>query len=436
MSAADCAAKFPLLTQSGHRVCTAHGQCSLKVVDFSTYERNGHVTVSSNQLDTAIEVLSSAASELQLTRFERISYRALMVSTDVCMASFVVFAAIVTLWDRPGESDYAVILMLIALVYPVSLLVAIVSLTLNIPLLRKTFRERAKLEELGLSSLSRSLWKESRGRGALFGFCLGWLVGFVPLKVLTGLQVLGGLRLGILLSLVVVACFLIARGQWVSWGRGALFGACIGLLSLILVHNILVLTNFIAPKSEITTGDGDDVLMWLVFFVLVPCCLIAAQYLRNHRERMEQAASAEELKKALQGLQRRNGSGVVSLPAEFLEKTAKIESLQIAKQRKDAILESVDSPPTGYAIAFDRTAIEQRATLSFADRVELEDLVAQLSTEGTQVEPQVGTGQGRTKSNRVEIDYVIDNDSRSIRVIAVRHVGEVSHASVNGGSHA
>jgi len=42
------------------------------------------------------------------------------------------------------------------------ILVGIVSLALNIPLLRKVFRERARLKKLGLSSLSRSLWKESR----------------------------------------------------------------------------------------------------------------------------------------------------------------------------------------------------------------------------------------------------------------------------------
>jgi hypothetical protein len=47
------------------------------------------VPVSSNQLDTAIEVLSSAGRELQLTRFEKFSYRALMVSTDVIIVSFL-----------------------------------------------------------------------------------------------------------------------------------------------------------------------------------------------------------------------------------------------------------------------------------------------------------------------------------------------------------
>src|SRR5262245_35343945 len=107
----------------------------------------------------------------------------------------------------------------------------------------------------------------------------------------------------------------------------------------------------------------------------------------------------------------------------------------------DAVLQSVAFRPPGYASAFDRHAAEQRATLSVADRVELEDLVAQLSTDGAQLEshagPVAGALSGATKSKRVEIDYVIDHASRSIRIIALRHgVDSSSPASLNGSSHA
>src|SRR5262245_52410316 len=49
------------------------------------------VEVSSNQLDTAIEVLSGAARELQLTRFEKFSYRLLMISVDVAAVGLTIF---------------------------------------------------------------------------------------------------------------------------------------------------------------------------------------------------------------------------------------------------------------------------------------------------------------------------------------------------------
>lgn len=152
---------------------------------------------------------------------------------------------------------------------------------------------------------------------------------------------------------------------------------------------------------------------------------------------MDLTANAEELRKAFQRLRQRAGkTEVVSVPTELVEQTAKIEAAQIAKERKEAILESVSSRPTGYAIAFDRDAIEQRTTLDVADRIELADLVAQLSIAGMQLEQRERMQRDKTKSNRVEIDYVVDNASHSIRVITVRRVMEVSCAFVSGGSHA
>jgi len=163
--------------------------------------------------------------------------------------------------------------------------------------------------------------------------------------------------------------------------------------------------------------------------------MVAGRYLRVQRERMDLATSAEKLTKALQRLRHR-GISTVSVPESLLEQTAKIETAQIAEERKGAILESVSSRPTGYAIAFDRDAAEQRKTLDVADRIELADLVAQLSIAGMQLAPREGMQRDRTPNNRVEIDYVIDSASRSIRVTALRCVREVSDASVSGAGHA
>ena len=179
-------------------------------------------------------------------------------------------------------------------------------------------------------------------------------------------------------------------------------------------------------------------LTYALFPVLMAFTLFAGtRYLQIQRERMDLTSSAEELRKAFQSLRQRAGkTDVVTVPSELVEQTAKIESAQIAKERKDAILESVSSRPTGYAIAFDRDAAEQRATLDVADRIELADLVAQLSIAGMQLEPREGMQRDKTNNNRVEIDYVIDKATRSIRVTAVRRVREVSDASVSGASHA
>jgi hypothetical protein len=157
--------------------------------------------------------------------------------------------------------------------------------------------------------------------------------------------------------------------------------------------------------------------------------LFSARYLSDQRARMGLAASAEELKKALQNVRQLTGEeGVVAVPAALLQQGAEIESAQIAQERKDAILQSVASRQSGYAITFGRDAAERRATLAAEDRAEVEDLVAQLSTEGEQLERSgaaiVGangaTLRGTTKSRRVEIEYTTDRASRGIRITAVR----------------
>src|SRR5262249_1073780 len=131
------------------------------------------VAVSTNQLDTAIEVLSSAGREFQLTRFERGAHRALMASVDVAVWSFVAFVALIAIivilaargQDSKGLTPVQaafVFAPLTASMVAFAFVVGTVSLALNIPLLRKFYRERARLKKLGLSSLSESLWQESR----------------------------------------------------------------------------------------------------------------------------------------------------------------------------------------------------------------------------------------------------------------------------------
>lgn len=359
------------------------------------------VSLSSKELEGAIEVLSSA-QELQLSRFERFAYRTLMVSVDVAILSFVaMFFSSPDSDPWPGEGilvnvvgngPVLVTLFIISsIVLAVSTFIAIVSLVLNFRLLRKTFRESARLKQLGLSSLSKSLWKESR------------------------------------------------RSRRTSRARSA------------LLFFICILVALEVVKRFILNLPGDEPLeptllvIFLGFLATGVATLLSAQYLRNQRERMDLTVSAEELRKALESLRRRAGSaGVVSVPAELLKQTAKIESTQIAKERKDAILESVAFRPTGYTIAFDRDAAKQRATLGVADRIELEDLVAHLSTDGAQFEPQAGGAAGAkgvtlratTQSKRIEIEYVIDYASRGICVTVVQHKTQGSHTSLNGASHA
>jgi hypothetical protein len=181
----------------------------------------------------------------------------------------------------------------------------------------------------------------------------------------------------------------------------------------------------------------------LLFWGVTAGLLLGARYLRNQREQMDLAATAEQLKADLQQRRQQDGSdaapGLVSVPAEILERTAIIESAQISKERKDAVLQSATLRESTYAITFDPNAAEQRTALGRADRLELEDLVADLSAEGVKGETQATAvpGADATKFRRasenkhVEIDYVVDYLARRIQVVAVRP-GEGTGPSTDG----
>ncbi len=333
------------------------------------------VALAAKDLQGGIEALSSAACAFQMTPFERGAYRTLMVSVDVAAFSWVI------LWMlelTPVSEAFKFAKLGALVVFIFAVVVGTASLALNIPLLVKFYRETTRLKKLGLSSLSKSLWKESR------------------------------------------------RSRWISWARGALL-ILVGIQIFVVsaLHAYFVWYGLVPTKGDVEWKIMIFVAPLLIA-TLVPL-IFSARYLHNQHERMELIASAEELKKAFESLRQRAGKAeVVSVPSELLERAARIESAQIAKERKDAVLKSIAIRPSGYAITFDRDAAKERATLGVADRVELEDLVAQLSIEGAQFEPQGaegGTLRVMTKSQRVEIVYIIDHASRGIRITAVRHGG-------------
>lgn len=333
-----------------------------------------------NDLDKSIEVLSTAAEGLRLTRFERLSYQALIVSVDwIAACVFILAGNGVAGFSAQWNSVFGSLLI-------VGVFVGLFSLALNIQLFRRVFRERARLKKLGLSSLSRSLWKESR------------------------------------------------RSRWISLAHG----------TLLIFAGIILLWTLVFVIVIYTPEDAGFLALGIFIYLVGASLLFAARYLRNQRERMDLTANAEELRKTFQSLRQRAGKAeVVTVPSELVEQAAKIELAQIARERKDAVLQSVTFPSKEYPVAFDRDAVEQRASLSIADRIELADLIEQLSKEAAELESQAGavagakdaTLRGATKSGRVEIDYVIDRTSPRIRINAVRQ-GSSATSSPDGASHA
>jgi len=93
----------------------------------------------------------------------------------------------------------------------------------------------------------------------------------------------------------------------------------------------------------------------------------------------------------------------VSVPVSVLEQATRIESATIAMERDAAVLESVASRHSGYTIRFSREAAAQRALLETAERIELEDIIAQLSAEGPRAERLPEDGRLEVVGKRLRI---------------------------------
>jgi hypothetical protein len=210
------------------------------------------IALSSNELERTIGVLSSAAQTLQLTRFERLSYLALMLSADVATVSLIVSIPLSSLKLSYRDLSPAPIFVsasftVFTLLFALSIFIGTVSLILTIPLFVKVMREQARLKTLGLSSLSKSLWIESR------------------------------------------------RRRWLSRARGCLLtGTGLLLLCFAVIFGMVWLFG---KKEE---GDLSFLMIFLaVFYGLIAGFVLTARYLRNLRERIDLTANANELRSAL-----------------------------------------------------------------------------------------------------------------------------------------
>jgi hypothetical protein len=105
-------------------------------------------------------------------------------------------------------------------------------------------------------------------------------------------------------------------------------------------------------------------------------------------------------------------------------------------------VQSIGNRASGYAIICEDKAAEQRAGLDLTERLELEDLLAELSTAsghaGPREAPSAGGAASRAtaKGEHLELEYVVDEKSRIVRLTGVRRVTGNAHRTAAGASHA
>src|SRR3954454_18832271 len=129
------------------------------------------VTLDPKTLEDGIEALSRAAQAFQLTRYQRFSYRALAISTDVLSATFITISVTLPfvfyheihnhLTSNDSGNDplyikyFSIVYEVAVVLCTLSMLTSILCLFLNVPTLIKFYREEKQLQRLGINIISK-----------------------------------------------------------------------------------------------------------------------------------------------------------------------------------------------------------------------------------------------------------------------------------------
>ncbi len=340
------------------------------------------IALDSRGVNAAIEALSSAAVSFELKPRQRFIYRTLMASVDLGAAALVFIWLLLLLrkcsaiwWpDNLADSrDVREFVETVATFFFLgSGLFGLAASLLSVPTIKSVLHERERLESLGLDALATSVWRASR-----------------------------------------------KHPVWSSL-RGAVL-ACLG--ALYALGAVFSIGRWLLKREGITLAIVPLALFLAALF-------LGARILRAQKEKIELASQAIQLRRALESLQGHvRPDGTVSVPTEFVRQAAMIESAHAAKDRQSAILQNAGKESPGYAIAYQPESLEQRAALQVDERIELEDLLVRLGTtgraeDGAPVDASAHSkvSRVRTESQRIEVTYTIDEETRTLSIKSLRRV--------------
>lgn len=340
------------------------------------------IALDSHGMDGAIAALSSAAVSFGLNTRQRFMYRALMINVDLGAAALV-FMWLLQLAGWCGGTWWPEVTLdlrdlhksvqdVVVWLFLGSLVSGLLAFLLGAPTIKSVFRERERLEALGLDALVTSFWRVRRKHSFWSG-----------------------------LREAVLACL----------GAVYALGAVVSIVRWVLHRETMLL--LIVPSA-----------------MFLAALFLGAWILRVQKEKIELAAEAVQLKQALLSLRERKDShDLVPVPVEVVRQAAMIESAHAAKDRQAAILQDAGKESPGYAIAFSPECLEQRNMLNRDERLELEELLVDLGASGAalpgvEVEASV-TPQAfvvRTAGRRVTVEFSIDKETRTLLITRLRYV--------------
>jgi hypothetical protein len=117
------------------------------------------------------------------------------------------------------------------------------------------------------------------------------------------------------------------------------------------------------------------------------------------------------------------GAGeAVTVPAAVLEDVARIERVQIARERRDAVVASAGATNRGYGVLVARELSPHKGLLHPQQRVAVEDLIDNLSANPRPAGVE-STAEGllsvRTPEGDVELKYSVDEGARRVHIVAL-----------------
>jgi hypothetical protein len=206
-----------------------------------------------------------------------------------------------------------------------------------------------------------------------------------------------------------------------------------------IVVNIVGLLLIIGTIGSI----GDKDLLRIFFVGTSGFALITWPFLRLGKERLEFFAELTSLEDSLLQYKleaKQANSKVIEIPADYLDRVARIEQSQISRDRAEAIYSWKAEASEGqeYALLKSRDLVSALARLALEDRLHVEDQIERLSSEPHPPESQRGVNSDnwrlRVPETSFEIVYIVDDIQRQIQITALAPpTDEVVPGPVPGG---
>src|SRR5262245_1081263 len=350
-----------------------------------TIERSPY-TLNADQLQKAVQALGKAAETLRPKPSEERLYRLLGICVRVAVGAFagmvLVGVMLGVVLPKNGEAEttpvvvFGILTVGFVLLFLIAAIGTLVFLLLNQSVIREAFRQRRLLKKLGIREVYLSAWRLQRREhpwSRLAGAVLTWVGSLTLLLGLFGL--------------------IVSISKWIFYTE-------------------------IEDKTYAITGV---VINGLIFVFGV--AILIWRFVQRIREQWAFVADANRLRSALESIKTNAAAGeAVTIPAAVLEDAAHIERVQIASERRDAVMASAGTINHGYGVLVPRDRSRQMGLLHPQQRAAVEGVIENLSANPRPAGVET-TAEGllsvRTRQGDVELQYSVDEGARRVHIVAL-----------------